>query len=128
MVICLNKVSVVLLYKRIFVTKAFQTQCWIAISIVISWTIASLAATIFQCSPIEGAWNTTVHPTCINTSNFWMDYAVINILTDAVVLSLPIPEVLRLNLNVRQKITLCAVFLLGSLYVSPCPVAVLELI
>lgn len=122
MVICLNKVSVVLLYKRIFVPKAFQIQCWIVIGVVVSWTIASLAATVFQCVPVRGAWNSTVHATCIDTSMFWMAFAVINILTDAVVLSLPLPEVFKLHLNIRQKISLCGVFLLGSLCVLPIPV------
>lgn len=122
MVICLNKVSVVLLYKRIFITRAFQIQCWIVMGTVISWTIASLAATIFQCVPVKGAWNSSVSATCIDTNSFWMAYAVINILTDAIVLSLPIPQVFKLHLNIRQKITLCGVFLLGSLYVLSFPI------
>lgn len=89
---------------------------------VISWTIASLAATIFQCVPVKGAWNSSVSATCIDTNSFWMAYAVINILTDAIVLSLPIPQVFKLHLNIRQKITLCGVFLLGSLYVLSFPI------
>ncbi|KAK3109351.1 hypothetical protein LTR53_017482 [Teratosphaeriaceae sp. CCFEE 6253] len=117
MVICLNKVSVVLLAKRIFIVKAFQIQCWIVLGMIISWTIASVAATIWQCVPVGRAWNTTVTGTCIDTSMFWMAYAIINILTDVIVIALPIPQVLRLNLNRRQKILLCGVFSLGGFVV-----------
>lgn len=117
MVIFLNKLSVVLFYKRIFVTKSFQMQCWAVIGTVLCWTIASIAATIWQCVPVAGAWNSTLGATCIDTSMFWMSYAVVNILTDAIVLALPIPQVFKLKLNIRQKISLCGVFCLGGLYV-----------
>ncbi|KAK3614611.1 hypothetical protein LTR56_027141 [Elasticomyces elasticus] len=117
MVICLNKVSVVLLSKRIFIPKVFQMKCWVVLGLTISWTIASVAATIWQCTPIKGAWNSSVPHTCIDTSMFWMAYAVSNILTDAIVIVLPIPEVLKLNLNQRNKIMLCSVFLLGGFVV-----------
>ncbi|KAK5108107.1 hypothetical protein LTR62_008761 [Meristemomyces frigidus] len=50
-----------------------------------------------------------------------MAYAIINILTDAIVIALPIPEVLQLKLNTRQKVMLCGVFLLG-IFVSLCSV------
>jgi hypothetical protein len=115
MVICLNKVSVVLLYRRIFVANGFRILCWVVLSLVISWTIAALGATIFQCVPVRGAWNSTVPATCIDTSMFWMAYAITNILTDGIVIVLPMREVFKLNLNKRQKAMLCGVFLLGGL-------------
>ncbi|KAK5118770.1 hypothetical protein LTR85_007976 [Meristemomyces frigidus] len=118
MVICLNKVAVVLLYKRIFVTKTFQLVCWVVLGIVISWTVASIAATIFQCTPVPAAWDSKIPgSTCINTTSFWMAYAIINILTDVLVLALPIPEIFRLHLNLRQRVGLCGVFLLGGFVV-----------
>ncbi|KAK4541844.1 hypothetical protein LTR36_007376 [Oleoguttula mirabilis] len=122
MVICLNKVAVILLYKRIFVGKVFQIVCWGAIGVIISWTIASIAATIFQCTPVEAAWNKTIPgATCINTTSFWMAYAITNILSDVLVLAMPIPEIFRLQLNLKQKIGLSGLFLLGGLCVSTFP-------
>ena len=34
---------------------------------------------------------------------------------DVMVLALPIPEVLRLRLKLREKVMLCSVFLLGGM-------------
>ncbi|KAK4561490.1 hypothetical protein LTR86_004808 [Recurvomyces mirabilis] len=120
MVICLNKVSVVLLAKRIFIARIFQIQAWVVLGLISCWTIASVGATVFQCVPVRGAWNSTIGAKCIDTSMFWMAYAIINILTDAICIALPIPEVLQLRLNSRQKAMLCAVFLLGGLTIYAC--------
>lgn len=113
--VCLYKISVVLFYKRIFVVKAFQTACWIVLGIVVSWGIAVIFATIFQCIPVAGAWDTSLNARCINTDAFWVGYAVSNVLTDVMVLSLPIPSILQLHLNIRERVLLLGVFLLGGL-------------
>lgn len=118
-VVCLNKIAVLLLYKRIFISKPFQIACWTVLTVVVAWSIGAICATIFQCVPIEGAWDKTVDAKCIDTNAFWIAYAVCNILTDAVVLSLPIPVVFKLHLNMRERVMLCGVFMLGGLSVSP---------
>jgi len=115
-VVCLNKVSILLLYKRIFVSKAFHVATWVVMAVVLAWSLGAIFATLFQCVPIAGSWNKSVHAKCIDTDQFWVAYAVCNILTDVMVLSLPIPEVFKLNLrSLRERLMLCGVFLLGGL-------------
>ena len=114
-VVGLNKVSAILFCQRIFVGKSFQYTCWACMSIVVGWNVGAIAATILQCIPIAGSWDKTILATCIDTKAFWVAYAVGNILTDAMVLALPIPQVLRLNLKLRERVMLCGVFLLGGL-------------
>lgn len=114
-VVCLNKASVVLLYMRIFITRSFQRICWGALSIIIGWSIGATFATIFQCVPVKKSWNKSLDGHCINSNVFWIAYAVMNVLTDVMVLSLPIPQIFKLHLKLRDKLMLCGVFLLGGL-------------
>jgi hypothetical protein len=114
-VVALNKVSAILFCQRIFVGKAFQYTCWTCMGTIVSWNIGAIAATILQCIPVAGSWDKTIVATCIDSKAFWVAYAVGNILTDAMVLALPIPEVLRLRLKLREKVMLCGVFLLGGM-------------
>jgi hypothetical protein len=111
----LNKVAIILLYLRIFISRNFRAAAFVVLFIVASWTIAAVGATIGQCVPIRGAWDKTADATCINSDVFWVAYAVGNIITDIMVLALPIPSILYLKLNVRDKVLLCGIFLLGGL-------------
>lgn len=83
-------------------------------SVIVAWNVGAIAATIWQCVPIAGFWDKSIEATCIDSSVFWTAYAVGNILTDAMVIVLPIPQVLRLQLRLREKVMLCGVFLLGG--------------
>ena len=113
--VCCNKVSAMLLYLRIFPTKGFRIACFVVMGIVVSWSIGAIFATILQCIPVEGAWNPTINAVCIDTDQFWIAYAVVNILTDVMVLALPIPSIMGLHLRLRDRLLLCGVFLIGSL-------------
>lgn len=113
--VCLNKLSALLLFRRIFVQRGFQIACWSICGIVMGWCIGTVAGTIFQCIPLEASWNRSLDGTCIDKGAFWIAYAVGNILTDVLVLVLPIPPVLQLKMPWRQRALLCGVFLLGGL-------------
>ncbi len=115
LVVCLNKVSVTLFSKRIFTTRPFQIACWCVLAILIGWGIGALFATIFQCVPVEGSWNPTIKATCIDKDAFWTAYAVGNVITDVMVLSLPLPMIFQLHLKMRDKIGIAGIFLLGAL-------------
>jgi hypothetical protein len=115
-VVALNKISVIFLYMRIFIGQRFRWLCYGALAIVVSSGIATVFATVFQCVPIEKSWNKNIqHGTCIDSSSFWLANAVLNISTDVIVLALPIREVAKLQLRLRDKVMLHSLFLLGGL-------------
>ncbi|CAN9412273.1 unnamed protein product [Alternaria alternata] len=113
-VVCLNKVSAILLYMRIFISRHFRWLCCGALAIVVGSGIATVFATIFQCVPLQRSWDKNVEGTCIDSSKFWLANAVLNIFTDVIVLALPIREVSKLQLKLQEKIMLHSVFLLGT--------------
>lgn len=113
--VCLNKVAAILFYLRIFISQNFRIAAFVVMGIIIAWSIGGVGATIWQCVPIAGAWNRSLGARCINSDQFWVAYAVMNILTDIMVLVLPIPSIMRLQLKPREKLLLCAIFLMGGL-------------
>lgn len=111
-----NKSSLLFLYMRIFLSKKFVWSCCVTLGIVITWTTASVVSTIFQCNPIAGFWDSKIPGMkCFDTDVFWYGYAIIDIITDIVILWLPMWEVRKLHLPVLQRIGVGAIFALGAL-------------
>ncbi|KAL8962833.1 MAG: hypothetical protein Q9193_000822 [Seirophora villosa] len=113
-VVGFNKISILMLYLRIFISKAFRLACYVNLGIVVAFTIGSTMATVLQCVPIAASWDKNIDATCTNKAVFWYAFAVINILTDAIILFLPVREILRLHLDRRERIGLLALFSLGT--------------
>ena len=110
------KLSILSLYRRIFSVQRFRLLANCIASIVLAWWIAVLLVSIFSCHPINGFWDRTIKNfRCINTKEFFVGNAVPNIVTDIIILTLPIREVWRLHAQRHQKIALSFIFLLGSL-------------
>ena len=113
--IMLIKTSICFMYMRIFPNPEFRRISWIVVAFVNMYGIANLVATVLQCTPIERIWNKQLDGTCINLTAFWYTNAAANMLSDFVILALPIPAVKSLNLPQRQKLGLMLVFALGGL-------------
>ncbi|GIC93624.1 putative plasma membrane protein Pth11-like [Aspergillus udagawae] len=111
----LTKISILLLYIRLFVHRWFLRTCWVWIAVIVSFTVGSVFSSIFQCTPVQWAFNKSLpgHGTCINMTAFWYANAVFNILTDLVLIALPIPVVLKLQLPLKSKVALCGIFAVG---------------
>ena len=113
------KLSALLLYRRIFPSNNFRKILWIVGGIILCYTIAQETITIFQCVPISGAWDPAVHTRakCIPLNIIFVAMASMNVVTDVITLSLPLPLLWRLRINKAQKFQLIGIFLLGYLWV-----------
>ncbi|KAG9250101.1 uncharacterized protein F5Z01DRAFT_427501 [Emericellopsis atlantica] len=110
----LSKVCILLLYLRIFnKIRWFRFACWALLGCVGSYMIASVFATIFQCSPIQRSFDKSIKGTCVDNSQFWYANAGFSIATDVIILLLPMPLVYQLQVPWPQKVALMAVFALG---------------
>lgn len=115
----LTKISILLLYLRIFPNKSFRKAVYGLLVFVIGYAVASITATTFQCTPVARTFDHDIPGTCINNTAFWYANAGANILSDFAILALPMPVVNSLHLPRRQKLGLMVVFALGGLLVSP---------
>jgi len=122
--IAMVKFSILLFYARIFTenTARLPTLIWFrralyAMGAVTAlWWVLCQSIVIFECSPIHYFWDhKPISGHCIDVQQFFTGQAIPNIITDAILLALPLPLIWRLQLPMVQKAGLSAVFLLGSL-------------
>ncbi|KAJ6190021.1 hypothetical protein N7519_000042 [Penicillium mononematosum] len=117
--IAVIKVSILLMYCRIFPTREIRMASMVLGGVSIAWGIAIILVSIFQCTPIARAWDTHIPGTCINLKASFIGNAVPNIVTDILILSLPVRVVRRLHASLTQRLSVIGTFLLGSLFVYP---------
>ena len=110
------KISILLLYRRIFTTRPFRIVTLAMGVVILAWCISSVLVTSFQCDPVAAVWNFNLEATCLDPVVFSLAIALTGVLTDLIVLFLPLHMIWKLHLPIRQKIVLSMVFLLGGLY------------
>ncbi|KAL9131583.1 MAG: hypothetical protein Q9175_006731 [Cornicularia normoerica] len=109
------KISILLFYRRLFPVRRLLVASSIIGAIVFGWYIAIQITAIVQCLPIHYYWRRVGHGRCIQTTNFYIILASLNLATDVAVLVLPIPFIWHLQIRKSKKLSLSVVFLLGSL-------------
>ena len=125
--IAVVKFSILLFYARIFTehTAKMSAQIWFARALYVmggitaAWWVVCQFIVIFECAPIHYFWDRTpATGRCpVDVQKFFDGQAIPNIVTDAILLILPLPLIWRLQLPASQKVALSGIFLLGSLSV-----------
>ncbi|KAM0437788.1 hypothetical protein ACHAPT_002153 [Fusarium lateritium] len=110
----LTKISILLLYLRIFVQRWFRISCYTLIALISCYMIATAASSVWQCKPIRGAWDKSTKPTCINLTKNWYANAGFSIATDVLILMLPMQPIWASKLSMAHKRGLMLVFALGG--------------
>ena len=111
------KASLLLLYYRYFgISRPFRIVLYVSAGVTVCWYLGVVVATIFQCVPVAAFWDRSIkNAKCMNLSDFSTSTGATNLLTDVMILCLPMPMVWTLHTNKTQKITLTGIFLLGFL-------------
>lgn len=110
-----TKLSILFLYLRIFTDRLrFVRACWCLIVLVLCACTCFTTATIFQCSPVNAAWERwKPGSSCVDVYALWYSNAIYNIMTDFVIVLMVPPVIFNLKLPIRQKLALTCVFGLG---------------
>lgn len=117
-VLPITKISILLFYLKIFPKKQVRIAIWILIGLNISYLIVFEVISIFQCTPIKGAWlrwDGTFNATCRDINMQGWASAGLNLALDLAVLILPLPELAALSLSFRKKIQILSMFCVGFL-------------
>ena len=109
------KLSILFFYHRIFVNPRFQLIVKCLFAFVCLWGFLMVLIVIAQCIPVEHFWHPKTPGRCVNLDGFFIGSAVPNIVTDFIIVFLPMPLVWRLQLKREQKIALTGVFALAGL-------------
>lgn len=111
----LIKFSILLFYNRLFPGRRFRIVSYCIAAFVLCWWIVFFLTTVFQCTPIAANWWPDSYDYCMDEYAMYDVYSALNLLTDIVILALPWPLVMKLQLAPRKKFQLLGIFLLGSL-------------
>ena len=113
----LVKTSMMLFFMRIFGTKrSFQISVGVVMTIVWLWAISIILETVLLCRPLAFNWDTTIPGgTCGDRNGTYVSAGVLNLVTDLMVMALPVPHIWKLQLSMAKKIALSLVFCMGLL-------------
>ncbi|KAF2798255.1 hypothetical protein K505DRAFT_189223, partial [Melanomma pulvis-pyrius CBS 109.77] len=113
--VAFSKLSVLLLYLKVFTSRTTRLMTWVVIYLVIGTWFTYTVAIMFQCRPFAYNWDKSIQGgRCINIYVFSQSSSVPNIVTDVVVLLLPIRTVIELKISRTRRIGLLLIFLMGS--------------
>ncbi|KAJ5477410.1 hypothetical protein N7539_007554 [Penicillium diatomitis] len=124
-----TKVSILLLYLRIFPVTWVVWASRATMLVIILWAIATILAGSLICRPFAFNWDQTIpggH--CGNQVQSFTATGVINLITDVFVLIIPMPLLYKLQMATYKKATLIIVFGLGfvTCIISALRIAVLS--
>ncbi|KAJ0166896.1 hypothetical protein CTA2_5349 [Colletotrichum tanaceti] len=111
----LVKVSALALYMRLgdFTLRRLAA---VMLAVVGCQAGANVLVCIFQCSPVRAAYDMAILAAdrkCIDINAFYLANAAVNILTDILTYTLPIPLVIKLQVPKQQKVGLGVILCLG---------------
>ena len=114
--IAFTKLSIMVLYLRIFPGNTLRKIIFATSAFTGAFCVASVCATIFQCAPVQAAWDFEIMDAkCYDYTTFLYVSSAVNVATDVLVCVMPLGHFWRLKLPKKQKMILCGLFLVGGL-------------
>jgi hypothetical protein len=122
------KLSILFFYRAIASHRTFRRFVNSAIVFVGMYTLGTTLASIFQCQNPADSWSTAGYLNqflpkgqkikqhkvkCFDPAQLWLFSAAVNLLTDIVIMLLPIPALLSLRVPMTKRLALIAIFSIG---------------
>ncbi len=115
-----TKLSILFFYNRIFPSRTFYIVCLITGVASILWWIGLMLTAFLHCRPLAYYWDRSIpNGHCVNNNLIGYTITSFNIVTDFVVLIMPIPWLWGMNMAIPKRMAVVGLFVLGSLYVPP---------
>jgi hypothetical protein len=97
-------------------SKTFKMFAWANLFYTIAWGISTWFVNLTVCAPIAYYYDKTIPGgQCKNQVVSGTVNAALSLVGDIFILGLPIPMIFQLQINMRRKIALAGIFMLGSL-------------
>ncbi|KAI1212190.1 uncharacterized protein F4807DRAFT_361876 [Annulohypoxylon truncatum] len=112
-----SKLAICVLYRRLFPQRIVLVILCVTAGIFICTSIVSLIVDLAACRPFAAQWaSASVQATqCLNKESLFIWSSLPNIITDAIMLSVPLPIVWRLHASTHLKAALTVTFAVGSI-------------
>ncbi|TID06431.1 hypothetical protein CH35J_000700 [Colletotrichum higginsianum] len=109
------KVAIVMLYLRVFTTPWFKWACWAFVAFMFGHGAIFSLLIVFQCIPVAAVWDRFLSSRCLNVNAVGWAGAVLSIIEDIVLMILPIPELMKLQITGRKRTGVGIMFSIASL-------------
>lgn len=110
------KLAILAIYLRIFVERPYRAACYMVAGILTANWIGTTVAGFLMCIPFNYVWDRTIpggH--CFDINSYFRWASLANIVTDVVMLVLPLPVIWKIRTTAHIKIGLTITFATGSL-------------
>jgi len=98
------KLSILYLYHRIFPSRGLVIIASCIAALVIAYSTALIIFAFLQCIPLSTLWTGNPKGVCVKTQPAYVTLAVMNVITDIMILCLPIRFVARLQMKPARKV------------------------
>ncbi|PYH42263.1 putative integral membrane protein Pth11-like [Aspergillus saccharolyticus JOP 1030-1] len=109
------KLSILASYKRLFAARSMSRAVNLVALVVILWAIIVSLVGTFLCLPVAKFWHRALPGRCLDATSFYYGQQIPNIVTDLILLLLPLKSVWALPISKTQRVLLSGVFLVGIL-------------
>lgn len=107
------KLSMLCLYHRIYTTPTFRRWCHVLIALNVGYIVSFIPLFLTNCIPLSQYWDPKPTGWCRDTLISDNATVAVNLVLDVLVLALPLPVLWRLQMSVRDKLTVTSMFSLG---------------
>ena len=110
------KIAILALYRRLFPNKSNRVAIYVVLGFLVGLTIAINVTALTACRPFAANWNTALPGShCVDKEPLFRYSSLPNIISDIMMLLLPVRVVYNLQTTTRLKVGLTITFLVGSL-------------
>lgn len=114
--IMLSRMSVVILYLRIFTEKWPRIACWFVMAFLASYCTSTLIAAQVQCRPFNYIWDKNIEGgKCFDLILWYQLTNIPNIVADVMIMALPVRTIWSIKASRARKSGIAAVCLTGSM-------------
>jgi hypothetical protein len=117
----LAKFTYLFFYLRIFVSKEFRILTWICMGCAAAYWTGSILQIFLICRPFAKNWNPLLPGHCASQNVAFSTIGAFNLVTDIMIMLLPIRFIWKLQMSFGTKMALYGIFGLGILYAYSTP-------
>ncbi|PVH98282.1 hypothetical protein DM02DRAFT_630405 [Periconia macrospinosa] len=120
-----SKLAILALYLKIFALRQYRIATYVVGVIVLVTWLGALVGSMTICKPLAYQWDKSIPGgRCGNLIRGYQIIGIPNLLSDVLIMVIPIPAIWKLQMEMATKIGLVATFLIGSAGTITCIIRV----
>ena len=113
------KLSILSFFLRFSMDRAFRVTVYIVMFISVGYSVPQILLFLYVCTPIGSYWDWSIPGKCINQQAIFDAGNILNVITDFMILLLPIWMLSPMRTPLTKKIGVLLILMAGGLYVAP---------